>query len=151
MILNDSTRQFILHWGEMGTRWGVNRTVAQVHALLDDGEEECPDVGGGLEEVAAVAHAAVGLDEVPILQLFEAGADVGAGDGEGLCDFLSGEGFGREVEEGVDLGDGAVYAPAGTHFSPMEDELAGGVGECHVSSISVISVVTEITDTVEEV
>ena len=34
MRLNDSTRQFILHWGEMGTRWGVNRTVAQVHALL---------------------------------------------------------------------------------------------------------------------
>lgn len=26
--------RFILHWGEMGTRWGVNRTVAQVHALL---------------------------------------------------------------------------------------------------------------------
>jgi DNA-binding transcriptional regulator GbsR (MarR family) len=26
--------QFILHWGEMGTRWGINRTVAQVHALL---------------------------------------------------------------------------------------------------------------------
>ncbi len=34
MQLTDSTRQFILHWGEMGTRWGVNRTVAQVHALL---------------------------------------------------------------------------------------------------------------------
>jgi DNA-binding transcriptional regulator GbsR (MarR family) len=26
--------QFILHWGEMGTRWGINRTVAQMHALL---------------------------------------------------------------------------------------------------------------------
>ena len=25
---------FILHWGEMGTHWGVNRSVAQVHALL---------------------------------------------------------------------------------------------------------------------
>lgn len=34
MILTDSSKQFILHWGEMGTRWGVNRTVAQVHALL---------------------------------------------------------------------------------------------------------------------
>ena len=32
--LSDIQRQFILHWGEMGTRWGVNRTVAQVHALL---------------------------------------------------------------------------------------------------------------------
>src|SRR6266568_2534195 len=27
-------QQYILHWGEMGTRWGINRTVAQVHALL---------------------------------------------------------------------------------------------------------------------
>jgi DNA-binding transcriptional regulator GbsR (MarR family) len=26
--------KFILHWGEMGTKWGINRTVAQVHALL---------------------------------------------------------------------------------------------------------------------
>ena len=27
-------QKFILHWGEMGTRWGINRTVAQLHALL---------------------------------------------------------------------------------------------------------------------
>jgi DNA-binding transcriptional regulator GbsR (MarR family) len=26
--------KFILHWGEMGSRWGINRTVAQIHALL---------------------------------------------------------------------------------------------------------------------
>jgi len=32
--LSTVQRKFILHWGEMGTRWGVNRTVAQVHALL---------------------------------------------------------------------------------------------------------------------
>lgn len=27
-------QHFILHWGEMGTKWGINRTVAQIHALL---------------------------------------------------------------------------------------------------------------------
>lgn len=27
-------QKFILHWGEMGVRWGINRTVAQIHALL---------------------------------------------------------------------------------------------------------------------
>lgn len=27
-------KKFILHWGEMGTKWGINRTVAQIHALL---------------------------------------------------------------------------------------------------------------------
>ena len=32
--LSPVMQKFILHWGEMGTRWGVNRTVAQVHALL---------------------------------------------------------------------------------------------------------------------
>lgn len=32
--LSPVTQKFILHWGEMGTRWGINRTVAQIHALL---------------------------------------------------------------------------------------------------------------------
>ena len=32
--LSPIEQKFILHWGEMGTRWGINRTVAQVHALL---------------------------------------------------------------------------------------------------------------------
>jgi len=27
-------KKFILHWGEMGSSWGVNRTTAQIHALL---------------------------------------------------------------------------------------------------------------------
>jgi DNA-binding transcriptional regulator GbsR (MarR family) len=34
MPLTPVEQKFILHWGEMGTRWGINRTVAQVHALL---------------------------------------------------------------------------------------------------------------------
>ena len=32
--MSPTTQKFVLHWGEMGTRWGVNRTVAQIHALL---------------------------------------------------------------------------------------------------------------------
>ena len=34
MQLTDIQKQFVLHWGEMGSMWGVNRTVAQIHALL---------------------------------------------------------------------------------------------------------------------
>jgi DNA-binding transcriptional regulator GbsR (MarR family) len=34
--------KFILHWGEMGTKWGINRTVAQVHALLYLAEKALP-------------------------------------------------------------------------------------------------------------
>ncbi|HTZ32321.1 MAG TPA: MarR family transcriptional regulator [Methylomirabilota bacterium] len=32
--LTPVAQKFILHWGEMGTKWGINRTVAQIHALL---------------------------------------------------------------------------------------------------------------------
>src|SRR5438552_1003117 len=32
--LSPIQQKFILYWGEMGTRWGINRTVAQIHALL---------------------------------------------------------------------------------------------------------------------
>jgi DNA-binding transcriptional regulator GbsR (MarR family) len=32
--LSPVMERFVLHWGEMGTRWGINRTVAQIHALL---------------------------------------------------------------------------------------------------------------------
>ena len=32
--LSSVQQKFILHWGEMGIRWGINRTVAQMHALI---------------------------------------------------------------------------------------------------------------------
>jgi len=32
--LSSAEQKFILHWGEMGARWGISRTVAQIHALL---------------------------------------------------------------------------------------------------------------------
>lgn len=43
--------KFILHWGEMGVRWGISRTVAQIHALLFiapkplNAEEICEELG----------------------------------------------------------------------------------------------------------
>jgi DNA-binding transcriptional regulator GbsR (MarR family) len=32
--LTASVEKFVTHWGELGSRWGINRTVAQIHALL---------------------------------------------------------------------------------------------------------------------
>lgn len=32
--LSGVEQQFILHWGEMSSRWGINRSMAQIHALL---------------------------------------------------------------------------------------------------------------------
>jgi DNA-binding transcriptional regulator GbsR (MarR family) len=51
--LSPVAQKFILHWGEMGTRWGVNRTVAQVHALLYLSERPMP-----AEEIAATLSVA---------------------------------------------------------------------------------------------
>ncbi len=34
MDLTRPMERYVVHWGEMGTRWGVNRSVAQIHALL---------------------------------------------------------------------------------------------------------------------
>src|SRR5258708_13514756 len=32
--LPGAVERFILHWGDMGSQWGVNRSVAQIQALL---------------------------------------------------------------------------------------------------------------------
>lgn len=34
MHLTPAMQNFILHWGDMGAKWGVNRSQAQIHALL---------------------------------------------------------------------------------------------------------------------
>ncbi|TVR43498.1 MAG: GbsR/MarR family transcriptional regulator [Planctomycetota bacterium] len=37
--LSPLRQRFILHWGEMGSRWGINRSMAQIHALLLTSEQ----------------------------------------------------------------------------------------------------------------
>ena len=56
-VLTPATKSFILHWGEMGSRWGVNRTVAQVHALLYLAPEAMP--AEDIAELLAVARSNV--------------------------------------------------------------------------------------------
>ena len=50
-------------------------------------------------------------------------------DGEGFSDLFGGQRLGGDEEQGVNLRDGAVNAPAGAHFAPMEDEAGGSGGE----------------------
>ena len=57
MVLSNAMREFILHWGEMGSRWGVNRTVAQVHALLYLSTE--PLTAEDISEALSVARSNV--------------------------------------------------------------------------------------------
>ncbi|OSM01583.1 GbsR/MarR family transcriptional regulator [Magnetofaba australis] len=49
--------RYILHWGEMGTRWGVSRSVAQVHALLFLSEE--PITAEQITETLSIARSNV--------------------------------------------------------------------------------------------
>lgn len=46
----EPVQRFILHWGEMGERWGVNRSVSQIHALLfvSDRPLSADDIAGTL-------------------------------------------------------------------------------------------------------
>lgn len=55
--LSSLSRRFVMHWGEMGSRWGVNRTVAQIHALLF--LEGRPLPADTIAEVLAVARSNV--------------------------------------------------------------------------------------------
>lgn len=57
MQLTPTMKQFVLHWGEMGSRWGVNRTIAQIHALLYLAEE--PLTAETISETLGVARSNV--------------------------------------------------------------------------------------------
>ncbi|MHC4416936.1 MAG: GbsR/MarR family transcriptional regulator [Planctomycetota bacterium] len=50
-------KRFVLHWGEMGSRWGVNRTVGQIHALLFLSPEPLP--AEAIAETLSVARSNV--------------------------------------------------------------------------------------------
>lgn len=57
MKLTPVTERFVLHWGEMGARWGVNRSVAQIHALLYLAER--PLAADEIAETLSVARSNV--------------------------------------------------------------------------------------------
>ena len=50
MNLPPLTQRFVLHFGEMGSRWGINRTVGQIYALLYVSSKplNADEVGGAL-------------------------------------------------------------------------------------------------------
>ncbi len=89
MSLPPAVQKFILHWGEMGPRWGVNRSVAQIHALLFPSER--PLTAEQIAETLSLARSNVSVSlkelqgwrivrQVPVLgdrrEHFESMADV---------------------------------------------------------------------------
>ena len=55
--LPPAVRRFVLHWGEMGQAWGVNRSIGQIHALLYLSEE--PRTAEHISDVLAIARSNV--------------------------------------------------------------------------------------------
>ncbi len=64
MKLTPIAQKFIVHWGEMGEKWGINRTVAQIHGLLYLSPE--PLNAEEISETLSVARStvSVGLHEL---------------------------------------------------------------------------------------
>lgn len=77
MHLTQAMQDFILHWGEMGAKWGVNRSVAQIHALLHiapgplDAEEISDTLG------LARSNVSTGLKELQGWKLVRASRGLG--------------------------------------------------------------------------
>src|SRR5688572_10322716 len=63
------------------------------------------------------------LYDAPALQLLQARADIRSRHPKSVRDFLGVQRFGRNIKQGMDLGDGAIDAPSRPHFAPMEHEL----------------------------
>src|SRR6185437_7888091 len=64
MRLTPVMQRYVVHWGEMGSRWGLNRSVAQMHALLYLSHE--PLHADEIAETLGVARSnvSVGLKEL---------------------------------------------------------------------------------------
>ena len=61
--------QFVAHFGEMGSRWGINRTVGQIYALLYISEKplNADEIAEGLE--FSRSNVSMGLKELQAWRL----------------------------------------------------------------------------------
>lgn len=77
MQLTPSMKDFVLHWGDMGSKWGLNRSVAQIHALLHLSPDPLT-----AEEIATTLNLArsnisTGLKELAAWQLITTSRQLG--------------------------------------------------------------------------
>jgi DNA-binding transcriptional regulator GbsR (MarR family) len=77
MHLTQAMQDFILHWGDMGAKWGVNRSVAQIHALLHIASE--PLTAEEISETLGLARSNVsnGLKELQAWKLVSSSRQLG--------------------------------------------------------------------------
>jgi hypothetical protein len=86
--------------------------------------------------------------QVPVLQFLEAVADVGPGDSQGFGNFVRSHRFTSQIEQGMDLRDGAVDPPLGAHLAPVKNKSLCYRMKFHGYTLAATesSVNTEITD-----
>ena len=67
MNLDPVIEKLVMHWGEMGARWGISRMVAQIHALLYFSPK--PMAADEIVEALGVArsHVSNSLKELPVM------------------------------------------------------------------------------------
>lgn len=119
--------RFITHWGEMGTRWGINRTVAQVHALLYtsdrplNAEEICDTLGIARSNASNTLKELQGWGIVKIVHLkgdrrdhFESIRDVWE-----LFRIIANERRKREVDPTLEVLRDCLAEPATDDESPL--------------------------------
>lgn len=77
MHLTQAMQDFILHWGDMGQKWGTNRSVAQIHALLHISPD--PLTADEICELLNLARSNVsnGLKELQALGLVQSSRQLG--------------------------------------------------------------------------
>ena len=63
------SRQFVSHFGEMGSRWGINRTVGQIYALIfiSQGALNADEIAEALE--FSRSNVSMGLKELQAWRL----------------------------------------------------------------------------------
>jgi len=71
MVMTPTIQSFVLHFGEMGSRWGINRTVAQIYALLVTHEEllNAEDIAQALS--VSRGNVSMGLKELQSWRLIK--------------------------------------------------------------------------------
>ena len=110
--------------GDATAQHGQRRVDLARLAPLRDAPDHLEHVGFGLVVVAPVAHGVHAADEVPRQKLAQAGRYVGARHAEAVGDVLGRERRFAEVEQGVDLRDGAVDAPRTCPSRPSAERSA---------------------------
>ncbi len=138
MKLTPAMQDFILHWGEMGARWGVNRSVAQVHALLHLSPKPLP--ADEIVEALGIARSNVStaIKELQAWKLVRVSRKLG----DRRDHFTS-------VEDMFDLARTVVEGRRAREFTPTIDAVRAVLGAAEADGETLDGVVKRLRETLE--